>query len=174
MVSEDIHAMFETEIKGTNPNLRLLQELADAELTLATEPLAHALGPDPETGYAPPEEDYLEEDSLDGPAAPADVVPTANPLDRSRPTPFSFEAEPPPPPPPPPGPRLVEDTAPTPKRDMAARCPFCGGRLPSGRAVNFCPHCGQNQSFTRCPECQSELELGWKHCISCGHFVGEA
>ena len=175
MVSDDIHALFEAEIKGNNPNLRLLHELADAELMLATEPLAHALGPDPETGYAPPEEDYLEEDSVDAAKTLAETAPAAGSLDRPHQSPFSFDAEPQPPlRAPPQGPRLVEDASPPLTRDTAARCPFCGGRLPSGRAVNFCPHCGQNQSFTRCPECQSELELGWKHCITCGHFVGEA
>ena len=165
MASDDVRGVFEAEVKGANPNLKLVHELAEAELTLATEPLAHALGPDPESAFAPPEGDYLEEDP-ETDASGAREPPPSGP----RSAPFSFEAEPSPPPT---GPRLVEDT-PTLKRDAAARCPFCGGRLPTGRAVHFCPHCGQNQRFTRCPECQSELELGWKHCINCGHFVGEA
>jgi len=170
MVSDEVRAVFEAESREANPNLRLIEELADAELTLSTEPLAHALGPDPETGYAPPEEDYLDEGTAEEPEAPAAPGTGA---DQSAPAPFTFEPEPPPPASPP-GPRLVQDSPTTPLRDSVNRCPFCGGRLPTGRTVNFCPHCGQNQSFTRCPECQSELELGWRHCVNCGHFVGEA
>lgn len=89
-----------------------------------------------------------------------------------------FTAEPatptPPPPMMPPPPRMTAEPEPrSRRRDSGVRCSYCGGHLPAGRTVNFCPHCGQNQSLTRCPECQSELELGWKHCISCGHPVGE-
>lgn len=47
-------------------------------------------------------------------------------------------------------------------------CLFCGGALPSGRTVRFCPHCGQNQQSMRCAECGAEAELGWKHCVTCG------
>jgi predicted RNA-binding Zn-ribbon protein involved in translation (DUF1610 family) len=53
----------------------------------------------------------------------------------------------------------------------SSRCIHCGGALPEGRAVNFCPHCGQNQALTHCPECQSELEAGWRHCVNCGAAV---
>ncbi len=54
-----------------------------------------------------------------------------------------------------------------------SRCGFCGGSLPPGRAVNFCPFCGQNQVLTRCPDCQAEVEIGWRHCVNCGVVVGE-
>jgi hypothetical protein len=47
-------------------------------------------------------------------------------------------------------------------------CRFCGGRLPAGRALVFCPHCGQNLTVLHCQACGTELELGWKFCISCG------
>ena len=47
-------------------------------------------------------------------------------------------------------------------------CRFCGGRLPMGRALVFCPHCGQNLTVLHCQACGTELELGWKFCISCG------
>ncbi len=51
-------------------------------------------------------------------------------------------------------------------------CRYCGGALPGGRRVVFCPHCGQNLTVQRCPACGSELELGWKFCITCGRGVG--
>lgn len=51
-------------------------------------------------------------------------------------------------------------------------CRFCGGTLPEGRSVIYCPHCGNNLSVSRCPACGSELEKGWKFCVTCGRGVG--
>ena len=51
-------------------------------------------------------------------------------------------------------------------------CRFCGGTLPEGRQVVYCPHCGNNLSVSRCPACGSELEKGWKFCVTCGRSVG--
>src|SRR5688500_16257838 len=51
-------------------------------------------------------------------------------------------------------------------------CRFCGGTLPEGREVIYCPHCGNNLSVSRCPACGSELETGWKFCATCGRSVG--
>ena len=48
------------------------------------------------------------------------------------------------------------------------QCSRCGGTLPVGRVVNFCPQCGQNLARLKCPQCNTELEAGWKHCVSCG------
>ncbi len=50
-------------------------------------------------------------------------------------------------------------------------CRFCGGTLPEGRSVVYCPHCGNNLSITRCPACGGELEQGWKYCVACGRSV---
>ena len=50
-------------------------------------------------------------------------------------------------------------------------CRYCGGALPDGRAITYCPHCGQNLTVVHCPACGSELELGWKFCVSCGRSV---
>ena len=47
-------------------------------------------------------------------------------------------------------------------------CPFCKGHLPAGRQVSFCPHCGQDLTVVHCPACGSELERGWKFCVTCG------
>jgi hypothetical protein len=38
--------------------------------------------------------------------------------------------------------------------------------------VNFCPQCGQNLTRRQCPHCNTELEPGWKHCVSCGVDLG--
>jgi len=50
-------------------------------------------------------------------------------------------------------------------------CRYCGGNLPDGRSVAFCPHCGQNLTIQRCPACGTELEISWKFCITCGRGI---
>lgn len=52
-----------------------------------------------------------------------------------------------------------------------SHCTECGGLLPSGRGVNFCPYCGGPHRVSRCPACRSEIEAGWRHCVSCGAEV---
>jgi hypothetical protein len=47
-------------------------------------------------------------------------------------------------------------------------CLFCKGSLPAGRQLSFCPHCGQDLTMVHCPACGSELERGWKFCVTCG------
>jgi hypothetical protein len=47
-------------------------------------------------------------------------------------------------------------------------CRFCGGTLPEDRAVNYCPHCGENLKTQRCPACGAEMDTSWKFCITCG------
>ncbi len=53
----------------------------------------------------------------------------------------------------------------------AGSCRYCGGTLPDGRRVLFCPSCGQNLMVQRCPACGTELEIHWKYCITCGRGV---
>jgi Double zinc ribbon len=57
--------------------------------------------------------------------------------------------------------------------DESPHCIYCGGALPVHRTVNFCPHCGQNQRVIQCPDCRTEVEPGWRHCVNCGAAVGE-
>lgn len=52
-------------------------------------------------------------------------------------------------------------------------CRFCGGALPAGRQITFCPHCGQNLTVINCAACGTELELGWTYCTTCGRAVAE-
>ncbi len=47
-------------------------------------------------------------------------------------------------------------------------CRFCQGKLPLGRTATFCPHCGERLIPLTCERCGTELEAGWKHCITCG------
>lgn len=56
-------------------------------------------------------------------------------------------------------------------RTHAGSCRYCGGELPDGRDVHFCPHCGQNLTVKQCPACSTELEVEWQFCITCGRQV---
>ncbi len=47
-------------------------------------------------------------------------------------------------------------------------CPYCDADLPEGREVFYCPFCGGNLKGVRCPDCKTELEVGWLYCITCG------
>jgi hypothetical protein len=191
MLSEDVTQVFRDQIASANPDLDALREHKRAELVLQTEPLAHALGPGPEEAFAPPEtDDFYEEPEPPGPLAaePSSAPPFDAPSRRATELPrsarddapsrrISFSAEPAAPMVPPP-PRITAEPSertPTPRLrgEDNTRCSFCGGKLPAGRTINFCPHCGQNQSMNKCPECQSELEIGWKHCVNCGHATAE-
>lgn len=60
-----------------------------------------------------------------------------------------------------------------PYRLEAHHCVYCGGSLPTGRDVNFCPHCGQPASGEpKCPACGSAVDVGWGYCVSCGRATG--
>jgi hypothetical protein len=48
------------------------------------------------------------------------------------------------------------------------QCAFCGGELPPGRFVNFCPFCGNDLSQRPCSNCGEILEPMWKFCANCG------
>jgi len=71
---------------------------------------------------------------------------------------------------------LEDDGAETPAvspRQGSAPCAFCGGALPFGRAVIYCPHCGQNVGVVHCPACGTELDVGWRFCITCGRQMAD-
>lgn len=53
------------------------------------------------------------------------------------------------------------------------QCSFCRGELPAGRQISFCPHCGQDLTVVHCPACGSELERGWKFCVTCGRAASD-
>ncbi len=52
--------------------------------------------------------------------------------------------------------------------DPQAGCKFCGGTLPVGRPVIYCPHSGQNLAAKHCAGCGGELDPTWKFCVNCG------
>lgn len=56
--------------------------------------------------------------------------------------------------------------------DHGGPCSFCTNALPTGRAITFCPHCGMNVTVAQCPACSSEVQAGWRYCVTCGRDVG--
>lgn len=77
------------------------------------------------------------------------------------------------------GPAAATPVAPT--ADAAAQspegagapCRYCGQPLPDGRRITFCPYCGNNVTVLRCPACSTELDVGWRYCITCGRAMDE-
>jgi predicted RNA-binding Zn-ribbon protein involved in translation (DUF1610 family) len=170
---EEARVRFVRELATPNPDLAALHSFESVLITLRPEPLARALGP----ANASSEPVLKRRDSLDD-ASDAISLPEIpgleewrGPLERNEPEPEAPESEP----------ESLDleadepDVDPDPETipDPPSRCLYCGGRLPTSRAVNFCPHCGQSQTLALCPECRSEIEPGWKHCVNCGHAVAE-
>ncbi|GJG87827.1 hypothetical protein tb265_30080 [Gemmatimonadetes bacterium T265] len=57
---------------------------------------------------------------------------------------------------------------------LGGTCRACARQLPDGRPVTFCPYCGENLTVHRCPACSTELEVGWRFCITCGRPADDA
>jgi hypothetical protein len=150
----EIQAKFASEMAGTNPDLGLLRTHGDALVSLSGHAVALALAVDPHAAYAPPavpaEETF---GAAPGHTILPDEVPGEElPLDEIR---------------------TRENGDPHLADAAGLMCLFCGGTLPAHRPANFCPHCGQSQTTLRCPACQAEIEVGWRHCAGCGAPVGD-
>lgn len=141
---EEARARFAEELRSPHPDLAVLDGFEGVTLALRSEPLARALGPEPASPYAP------------APAAAPHPPATASDV--------------------PEYPELEEPLEAVAGADepVGPHCLYCGGALPTHRAVNFCPHCGQSQTVAICTLCQGELEPGWRHCVNCGAPVAQA
>jgi hypothetical protein len=150
----DVQALFQSELAGSNPDLALLHVHGDALVSLSGGAVARALALDPDAAYAPP------------PAPAEETFGAAS--THTQPQVEDPEDE-----------LLFEERSPAGNDEAHAAdaggvmCLYCGATLPGGRSVNFCPHCGQSQATLRCPACQAEIELGWRHCVGCGAPVGD-
>jgi hypothetical protein len=139
---EEARARFGHESASSNPDLDVLERHADAVLTLEGLRVARALALGESDPYAPPSPP---------PSPPREPEAQMLPADEGEVLDLDIATPP--------------DAAITPPTLM---CLYCGSTLPTGRAVNFCTSCGHSQTTPRCPQCQSEVELGWRHCITCG------
>jgi len=169
---EEARGRFARELASPNPDLAALHAFETVLITLRPAPLARAL----DSAETPPEtspealddrddaHDVLSLSEIPGLEALRAVDGEPNEPEAYASEAVGFDPE-----------ELEPDPDPetVPEPEPPNRCLYCGGRLPTGRAVNFCPHCGQSQTLTLCPECRSEIEPGWKHCVNCGRAVAE-
>ena len=142
----EVRAEFEIEVGSSNPDLQIVHRHENAVVSLEPKPLALALNHEPGLAFAPPGHSSRSSINKEA-AATKPKPPSAGTL------------------------RTDEESAGS-GGDGTLQCDLCGWELPTGRVVNFCPHCGASQAVTRCPACQSETEAGWRHCVSCGFPIG--
>ncbi len=155
---EEARKRFMAESRSANPDLTALYAFEDVRLSFRPEPLLWALAPDPQADHRLSEQEPV---SVPG-SAQFEVLPgTAEPEAVAAPATGTDEG----------GDEVADERV----DDVPLRppCRFCGGSLPTNRPVNFCPHCGQSQTQILCPECRSEVEPGWRHCVNCGAAVSE-
>ena len=163
---DEVRQILEREVHAASPDTGIFRRFPSATVRLEPDQVRVALSA-PEPASA---EDVEPEPPAPEAVAPAVIAfaegaavpPTDDDVDQSD-LPFSLaDAEPP------------EEIEPI-GRDVTiggAQCGFCGGDLPVGRTVIFCPHCGQNVGVMRCPVCGTELDVGWQFCITCGREMG--
>jgi hypothetical protein len=144
---EDVRSLFAAEIQSANPDLAILHLHENVVVSLEARPLAEALNLKPDLAFAPPGEQPTGETV---PETPAAAFRQMTPLETSLQKP----------------PSVAHD------QSNPVPCAGCGGLLPKHRVVNFCPQCGTKQTHARCPECECEIEAGWRHCVACGFLVG--
>ena len=169
VVESRMREVLGASLKSPNPDPQLIREFASSRVSLSPEGLRQ---------YDP---DALAAATAASPTAPAGV-----PAADAEPVPVRAAAATAPRAPavtPPAAPTAARSSAASPSAPSKATrrptkpitiaptgesCPHCKGELPAGRQINFCPHCGQDLTVQHCPACGSELEHGWKFCVTCG------
>lgn len=150
----EVREILRGELESPNPNVGIFREYANCDVWITAPPawLSDVL--------AEPEMD-LPRHAPATPAAsepePEEFADAGTQSDSEEPAPT--EAGPPP----------VRDGVVVGARPQ--ECAFCGGLLPPGRLVNFCPYCGNDLSLRPCPACGEILEPRWRFCANCGTAV---
>jgi predicted RNA-binding Zn-ribbon protein involved in translation (DUF1610 family) len=176
LADQSMRDKLKSELESANMDPGAFREFAASKVSLAPEALRRiraltASGPDTGVPAAAPAQPAAP--SSGAAASPASPVSPASPRTVQAASPAAsrvFEVAAPPP----------AEAGKTPPSALSSLmnasvpegCRFCGGTLPEGRTVIYCPHCGNNLSVSRCPACGSELEKGWKFCATCGRAVG--
>jgi len=157
---EDVAAALTREAASVNPDTGLFHQFTDATFLLDADRVADLTGVPPAWN----DDDHAGDRTDDAPPSPVRMAePEAlDDEDAPEPLPFSMDDESDAPVP------VAAQPRPIP---AGANCSYCGGGLPVGRTVLFCPHCGQNIGVVHCPTCGSELDVGWTFCITCGQKV---
>jgi hypothetical protein len=141
------------ELAGANPDLGVLDQLADSTIQITSLAAAQIVGDD-DGGEVTPSE------------APA---PVAAPRPQGDKPQYRRTAEiasvPPRPRDDTPAPVLASEAK---QSGRDGECRHCHHVVPAGRTVVFCPWCGGRLIPFTCARCQTELESDWRHCITCG------
>lgn len=160
IVDDRMHDVLKAEMSSTNPDPGKFKQFATARVALSPAALRSlSIGP---------EEDVVAGASLptlESPAGQAPAVKTPEPAYVPPPRLSSPVVDPVPSATPPAQPVIISRTV---VPQAGEHCKSCNEILPGGRAVTFCPHCGQNVTTAHCPACGSELEVGWRFCPTCG------
>lgn len=156
------------QLASNNPNTAIYREFAASKVALVADAVRRI-----ESGGVPASPPLARAGIAPPPPPPPPVrmtnVPPPPPGSRSS---GPMRADPLPSPPPRPSGKVPQSAGQQPAATPGNQCRFCGGALPNGRRVIFCPNCGQNLAISRCPACGSELELNWKFCVTCGRSAG--
>jgi hypothetical protein len=153
---EEMQSALRAELESPNPDLSAFRAFATSRVALAPDAV-HALDstPSPRPSAEPARPVEARKAEMAG-RATVEVTASSTVSPRPQPAP-------------------VDRTAPAqrakPGRATPHGCRYCGGELPEGRDVQFCPHCGQNLLVKQCPACSTELEVDWQYCITCGRQV---
>jgi hypothetical protein len=157
---EDMQGALRAELESANPDLTAFRAFATSTVSLAPD-AQRALDAQPLVRHP-------------SPVSPAPEKPVASAqLELSRrateevSVPDMMAARPQPTP----AIRAAQPSSPPGNAAATSSCRYCGGELPDGREVNFCPHCGQNLTIKQCPACSTEMELEWRFCVACGRQV---
>ena len=162
IVDDRMRDTLRAELASTNPDPSAFKQFATASIALAPNALrALAIGPDEDAPRISTARAKLESPPVEAPARPSVVTKPPAPAAPVIPAPSVSTPAPEP------------AITPRPVVPQAGeRCRSCNEVLPAGRAITFCPHCGQNVTTMNCPACGSELEVGWKFCPTCGRPAG--
>lgn len=169
---EAVGQRFALEAVSTNPELGVLREFRDAHLMFAPAPLMKVLsGSTGDESYAPPQPVATSPVPAAAPPpppapafTPARITPaTSAPVQR----PAAAAAAAPVIRKPVSAPGAAAFPVPASAPD-AGHCTACDRALPTARAVNFCPYCGQGQATGTCVKCGAEADLSWHFCVTCG------
>jgi hypothetical protein len=159
---DEMQRALRAELESPNPDLTAFRAFATSMVSLAPEalraleaqPLVRSTGPSAAAPERPPATAQVE---MAGRATEEVAVGEEGP-----PRPLQARAE---------SKRKSPPRSTAAARPTPVGCRYCGGELPEGREVTFCPHCGQNLTVKQCPACSTELELGWRYCVTCGRQV---
>jgi hypothetical protein len=144
VVDDKVRDALQSELASPNPDPGAFRQFAGAQVSLSPTAMR---GLESSPSQAPDTTRAVEPPKPARPSAPAAPTPAAAPAPRASQA------------------RIPESGIVPVEGD---RCRACNEKLPLGRAITFCPHCGQNLTMINCPACGSELEIGWRFCPVCG------